>query len=77
MYLGESASRDRISITWQRANELPLSEDSDIYENDLILKNVQKQDQGVYNCIGIEPSGQIVFNRPIILKVVGKYTLFF
>lgn len=72
--LGATASRDRISLTWTRGNNLPLSEEHDISDNMLILRNVQKQDQGVYNCVGYGSSG-IVFSRSVTLKVVGKFIL--
>jgi hypothetical protein len=65
-----SAIRDRIQLTWARGNQLPLSEEHDIIDNMLILKNVQKSDQGQYNCLGIESDGTVVFSRPITLKVV-------
>jgi len=73
LFIDASAIRDRIQLTWARGNQLPLSEEHDIIDNMLILKNVQKSDQGQYNCIGIESDGTVVFSRPITLKVVGKF----
>lgn len=68
-----AAIRDRISLTWERSDRRELSEEHDISENMLILRNVQKEDQGVYNCIGISPDGTVVFRRPMTLKVVGEF----
>ncbi|KAF0704124.1 Tenascin, partial [Aphis craccivora] len=66
-----TAIRDRIKLTWLRCNQLSLSEEHDIIDNNmLVLRNVQKSDQGLYNCIGIESDGAVVFSRPIILRVV-------
>lgn len=76
VFLGASAISDRISLTWVRGNQLPLSEEHDINENTLILRNVQKEDQGVYNCIGLESDGTVVFSRSITLKVVGEFIYF-
>lgn len=73
IYLGASAITDGISLTWVRGNQLPLSEEHDINENTLILRNVQKEDQGVYNCIGLKSDGTVVFSRSITLKVVGEF----
>lgn len=52
-----------------------LSEEHDIRDNMLILRNVQKDDQGVYNCVGIDRYGIEVFSRPIMLIVVGEFVL--
>lgn len=71
--LGVTAARDRISLTWERNDRAPLSEEHDISENMLILRNVQREDEGVYNCLGIAPDGTVVFRRPMTLKVVGKF----
>ncbi|XP_060879809.1 basement membrane-specific heparan sulfate proteoglycan core protein isoform X8 [Metopolophium dirhodum] len=65
-----SAIRDRIRLTWVRGNQLSLSEEHDIIDNMLILRNVQKSDQGQYNCLGIESDRTVVFSRSITLKVV-------
>lgn len=73
IYLGPEAARDRISLTWVRGNSLPLSEEHDIYGNSLILRNVQKSDQGVYKCIGIKYDGSYLFSQPITLRVVGEF----
>lgn len=70
-----TAIRDHISLTWERGDGLPLSEEHDINENILVLKNVQKHDQGVYNCVGYR-NGHVIFTRPITLKVVGKCLYF-
>ncbi|XP_025416415.1 basement membrane-specific heparan sulfate proteoglycan core protein isoform X4 [Sipha flava] len=67
---GPMAARDHISITWVRGNRAPISEEHDIHDNMLILRNVQKEDQGVYNCIGIDRNSVEVFSRPIMLIVV-------
>lgn len=72
-FLGASATRDGIKLTWTRGNDLPLSEEHDIIgENTLVLKNVQKEDQGVYKCIGYNTYGNIVFSKSVTLRVVGK-----
>lgn len=60
-----------------RGNQLSLAEEHDIFENMLILRNVQKEDQGVYDCIGQYPDGTVVFRRPITLKVVGKFIKYY
>lgn len=73
LFIDASAIRDRIQLTWVRGNQLSLSEEHDIMDNMLILRNVQKSDQGQYNCLGIESDGTVVFSRPITLKVVGKF----
>ncbi|XP_050052982.1 basement membrane-specific heparan sulfate proteoglycan core protein-like isoform X1 [Aphis gossypii] len=65
-----TAIRDRIKLTWLRGNQLSLSEEHDIIDNMLVLRNVQKSDQGLYNCIGIESDGTVVFSRSITLRVV-------
>lgn len=72
---GPMAIRDHISITWVRGDGLPLSEEHDISDNMLILRNVKKEDQGVYNCVGLDHYGTKVFSRPIMLIVVGKFVL--
>jgi len=69
---GASAITDRVSLTWVRGDQRPLSDQHDINENTLVLKNVTKDDQGVYICLGLGPDGAVVFNRPITLKVIGK-----
>lgn len=74
IFLGAAAARDRILLTWTRDNELPLSEEHERSENTLILKNIQREDQGVYNCVGYNPSGIIVFRKSITLKVIGKFS---
>ncbi|XP_050533162.1 basement membrane-specific heparan sulfate proteoglycan core protein-like isoform X14 [Daktulosphaira vitifoliae] len=64
-------SRDRITLTWERDDGVPLPEEHDRYDNILVLRNVQKSDQGQYNCIGIATGGGgIVFRRPVLLKIV-------
>lgn len=73
---GAAAARDRISLTWERNDRAPLSEDHDINDNVLILRNVQKTDEGVYNCVGIALDGTVVFRRPMTLKVIGKLMFF-
>lgn len=73
---GAAAARDRISLTWERNDRAPLSEEHDINDNMLILRNVQRGDEGVYNCVGIAPDGTVVFRRPMTLKVVGKFMFY-
>jgi len=73
LFIDASAIRDRIRLTWVRGNQLSLSEEHDIIDNMLVLRNVQKSDQGQYNCLGIESDRTVVFSRSITLKVVGKF----
>lgn len=72
LFIDATAIRDHIKLTWLRGNQLSLSEEHDIIDNMLVLRNVQKSDQGLYNCIGIESDGTVVFSRSITLRVVGK-----
>jgi hypothetical protein len=73
LFIDPTAIRDRIKLTWLRGNQLSLSEEHDIIDNMLVLRNVQKSDQGLYNCIGLENDGTVVFSRSITLRVVGKF----
>lgn len=47
---------------------------SDFYTRDgvLYINNVQHHDAGLYSCLGLSPTGSILFSANARVQVVGK-----
>jgi hypothetical protein len=64
-----------IQARWVRPSGQSLPRDS--YERDGILniRNIQRQDGGVYTCEGVDQRGQIIFSARTNLIVTGIFVL--
>lgn len=63
---------DPIYVSWVRADNSSLPDNSIMSSGILYIDNVQPTDAGEYRCLGIHPSGAIVFSFSAYLEVICK-----
>ncbi|XP_069692113.1 basement membrane-specific heparan sulfate proteoglycan core protein isoform X26 [Periplaneta americana] len=64
-------NRDRIFLNWVRSGNLLMPQNHQIHEGVLYINNVQQSDEGEYSCLGIGPSGNILFTATARLVVIA------
>ncbi|KAK4879912.1 hypothetical protein RN001_008058 [Aquatica leii] len=65
------AGADPLYVNWVRGDNSSLPENSVIRSGTLYIDNVQPSDGGEYRCVGVHPSGAIVFSFSAHLIVVS------
>lgn len=66
------AGSDPLYVNWIRANNGTMPSNSIISNGVLYIENVEPSDAGEYQCLGIHPSGAIVFSFSAHLVVICK-----
>ncbi|KAF5283747.1 hypothetical protein FQR65_LT02641 [Abscondita terminalis] len=62
---------DPLYVNWVRGDNTSLPQNSMIRSGTLFIENVQPSDGGEYRCVGVHPSGAIVFSFSAHLVVVS------
>ena len=64
-------SRQDILINWIRSDSREMPEQSVLRDGTLYINNVQKDAEGSYTCLGLGPSGTVLFEANATLRVIG------
>ncbi|KAJ9584666.1 hypothetical protein L9F63_020991, partial [Diploptera punctata] len=64
-------NRERIFLNWIRADNMMMPQDHLIRDGILYINNVQFSDDGEYSCLGIGPTGSVLFTATARLVVVA------
>lgn len=66
-------NRDRIFLNWIRSDNSLMPQNHQIHEGVLYINNVQPSDAGEYSCLGIGPTGTVLFTATARLVVIGEF----
>ncbi|PNF14537.1 hypothetical protein B7P43_G15031, partial [Cryptotermes secundus] len=64
-------NRDRIFLNWIRSDNSLMPQNHQIHEGVLYINNVQPSDAGEYSCLGIGPTGTVLFTATARLVVIA------
>ncbi|XP_021927336.1 basement membrane-specific heparan sulfate proteoglycan core protein isoform X6 [Zootermopsis nevadensis] len=64
-------NHDRIFLNWIRSDNSLMPQNHQIHEGVLYINNVQPSDAGEYSCLGIGPTGSVLFTATARLVVIA------
>jgi hypothetical protein len=70
--MSQPGSRDRIFLNWIRSDNSLMPQNHQIHDGVLYINNVQPSDAGEYSCLGIGPTGTVLFTATARLVVIGE-----
>jgi hypothetical protein len=59
-------------LNWIRSDNALMPQNHQIHDGVLYINNVQPSDAGEYSCLGIGPTGKVLFTATARLVVIGE-----